>query len=255
MHRVNAGYTLLAPLRPECVQAAIALVAELDGDRSRLQFDASATTHFASLTIIPAQLYRKAELPATLLLATSFCGPTHLHVQELVRIMGPGLREVFAHCQGFAPGCTDEALEAFILANRHSDTFYSGMQHLSPQCVRRHKELRTAIQSYVDNRQAGGGFHGTAREIRREIQDHVRSRPELAWAEEPFAPPPGTWRALHGRSFVVLGFLIALVSCTGLRAAGVTELGTPIAIGWLSLVAFVLVAGALFVAVRVSECA
>src|SRR5438477_8297826 len=99
MHRVHAGYTLLAPLASGRAEAAGALLAELDADPDRLPFARSATTHFASVTIIPAQMYGGEELPATLLFATSFCGPTREHVWELMRIMGDGLREVFQHCE------------------------------------------------------------------------------------------------------------------------------------------------------------
>ncbi|HEY5946648.1 MAG TPA: hypothetical protein VIV40_14195, partial [Kofleriaceae bacterium] len=144
------------------MEAARALLVELDAHPERLPFSKSTTTHFATITIIPAQTYRGEPLPATLLLATSFCGPTRAHISELVRIMGDGLREVLAHCEGFAAGCSNRELEDFLLDHRHGDTFYSGMQHLSPEDVRRHHQLRDAIEAYIDEREETGGFAGTA---------------------------------------------------------------------------------------------
>src|SRR5262245_16166074 len=124
MHRVNAGFTVLVPLRVERVAAATALLSELHvQQQDRLPFASSTTTHFATITIIPAQKYREDLLPATLLFATSFCGPARIHVREIVALMGDGLREVFQHCEGFDAG-TD--LEDFLYRHRNGDTFYSG---------------------------------------------------------------------------------------------------------------------------------
>ncbi len=225
MHSVNAGYTLLARLVAGSEDRASKLLAELaiDPANGRLPFAASATTHFATITVIPAQRYGDEPLPAMILFATSFCGPAGVHVQELVRVMGAGLREVFAHCEGFEVGCSDAALERFIVEHRHDDTFYSGMQHLSPADVVRHQQLREAIETYLDDRQASGGFEGRASAIRREIQDFVRSREDLRWASESFAPPPGAFMALHGRSLIVsaivVPFVAALAICTLCRFA------------------------------------
>src|SRR3954468_9172199 len=74
-HRVHAGYTFLARLAPERVIDAEALLRDY-AKRDALPFAASQTTHFATVTIIPAEMYGDEPLPATLLFATSFCGPT-----------------------------------------------------------------------------------------------------------------------------------------------------------------------------------
>ena len=93
MHKVNAGLTVLVRLKTDCVDAASALLVELDAHQERLPFARSATTHFATITVIPAQQYKDKVLPAMLLFATSFCGPTRVHVNELVRSMGDGIRD------------------------------------------------------------------------------------------------------------------------------------------------------------------
>jgi hypothetical protein len=255
---VNAGYTLLARLDPSRVEDARKLLVELDADPARLPFADSPTTHFATLTVVPAQMYRGEELPALLLVATSFCGPTEIHVGELVRVMGAGLREVFAHCVEFSAACSDAELEAFILAHRHDDTFYSGMQNLSPEDVRRHRRLREVIEDFLDERQARGGVSGTALAIRAQIQDHVRSRPELAWASESFAPPPGTFMALHGRTVmagaVILPFLAALLVCSVCRwCAPGSFLGGAACYLWLVLGLVVAFLAVLVISVRFAE--
>ncbi len=233
MHKVHAGYTLLVPLRPDRVEVASALLRELHADQDRLPFAKSTTTFFATVTIIPAQMYRDRELPATLLFATSYCGPTRAHVRELVTTMADELREVFQHCEGVDADCPDDKLEQFILDHRHGDTFYSGMNHLSPEDVRRHRELRDAIQAYIEERQQRGGFTGTATEVRREIQDHVKSRSELAWAQEPFAPSLWARITFYRRSLIVEAAVASLLLCTLARVfIDSTVLGAIVAAGW-----------------------
>ena len=252
MHRVHAGYTLLARLAPDREAATRALLAGLDAQR--LPFASTATTHFATVTIIPAQMYGDEQLPATLMFATSFCGPASDHVKELVAVMGDGLRDVFQYCEGFTATCTDAELEAFILEHREADTFYSGMQNLTPEDVRRHHELRAAIENYIDERPLAG----RAVDIHREIQDHVRAQPELAWAQQSFALPPGTWLALHWRTLIVaaiaLPFLAALVIATLVLVFDYSEpLCTAVVCGWIVVGAAVAFLGGLVLAVRHAE--
>ena len=119
MHRVNAGYTLLARVSDgENALADLgALLATL-----QLPFATTTTTHFATISILPAQMYGDEELPATLMFATSYCGPILTHVKELVSVMGDELRKVFEYCEGFHSGCSNAELELFILGRveRHA---------------------------------------------------------------------------------------------------------------------------------------
>jgi len=247
MHKVNAGFTLLVPLRADRVDVATALLTELDAHQERLPFAKSATTHFATITVIPEQTYRDKPLPATLLFATSFCGPTRVHISELVRIMGDGLREVLQHCEGFDAGRSNDELEDFLLAHRHGDTFYSGMQNLSPEDVRQHRQLREAIEAYIEARQANGGFRGDASAVRREIQEYVKGRPDLAWAQQAFEPTIKAWLVLHWRSLIIEAIGAALLVCTAAWLLfDCAALGVIAKSGWIAVGAFVL-----FVAVMV----
>jgi hypothetical protein len=245
MHRVNAGFTLLVPLRSDRVDAARTLLSGL-----ALPFDRSATTHFATITVIPPQMYRDQPLPPTLLFATSFCGPARIHVSELVRVMADGLRRVLAHCDGFDAACSDDELEEFLLEHRRGDTFYSGMQHLSPEDVRRHRELREALETYIDERNPTG----SALEVRREIQDYVTSRPDLAWTREPFAPTLEAWLALYWRSLIIEAGVGALVVCTAMRwLVDSAVLDAIVIAGWIAVAAFVLVIVVLVASIRDAE--
>lgn len=254
VHKVNAGLTVLVPVRPDRVHAASELLSQLHADQAGLPFAHSSTTHFATVTIIPAQTYVDEQLPATLLFATSYCGPTRTHVTELVDVMAAGLRSILEHCEGFDRECSDEEIEQFLLDHRVGDTFYSGMNHLSPEDVQRHRQLRDAIEAFVDEEQARGGMRGTAREVRKQIQDYVISRPDLAWAREPHKPSRWAWLVYHWRSLAVEAAAAALIACTvAWCLAGGTVLGAIVAAGWIGLGGFIAFLIVLVISIRDAE--
>ena len=168
--------------------------------------------------------------------------------------MGDGLRALLKQCQGFDAGCSDEELEDFLLDHRHGDTFYSGMQNLSPEDVRRNRQLREAIEAYIDERQASGGFTGSATAVRYEIQEHVKSRPELAWAQRSFEPTTWAWLVFHWRSLFVEAIVAALLVCTvAWPFVDSRLLGAVVAAGWIAVGAFVLFVGVLALSLRRAE--
>jgi hypothetical protein len=253
-HKVNAGLTLLLPITPTGVAATRQLLTASNKDQTRLPFDHVWTTHFATITIIPAQEYGFEPLPITLLFATSFSGPVEDHVRELVQVMAPRLREVFRHCEGFVFNCSDALLAEFILENRQPDTFYSGMQHLSRKDVLQHRYLRDELETYLDTHQAS--LPASARAIQRDLQTFVRSRDDLAWADQPFAPPRSAWLALYWRSLIVLAiavpFLVALVVCS-LLAVFVPEVRMAAAVLGIIFGGVVVTIGGMLLAVRQAE--
>jgi hypothetical protein len=97
MHSVHAGYTVIARLEENTADTVSALLVEMRAHPERLPFEACATTHFATCTVLPAQLYEDEELPACLMIATSFCGPADVHENELVQVAGSGLRELLQY--------------------------------------------------------------------------------------------------------------------------------------------------------------
>ena len=223
-HRVHAGYTMLLALRPERVDDARTWLA-----KAQLPFDRCATTHFATITILDADEYRKQPLPATLLFATSFCGPADAHVEEVAAAMGSELRELFAHCEGFSAA---HDVAELITSNRHSDCFYSGMQNVSPDDVSRQAKLREAIEQWL----GVGNITGTAVKVRARIQEFVRSRDDLKWALEPDTVAPGTWVAMHWRSLAIVATLVPIVA---LSITGLFYHPAIVAAVWLAVVLLV----------------
>ena len=256
MHTVHAGYSVIAPLKPDRVVEASALLRQFRAQPSRLPFSESRTTHFATGVVLPTQRYGDAELPATLMLATSFVGPAGTHLDELVQVGGDGLRELFEHCIGFPEQrpCSDDALKRFLTSHRRADTFYSGMQHVTHEDVGRELLLRASIQQFLDDQQRLGTLAAGAHDVRRQIQDFVMIREDLAWARIPWRRSLADWRALHGRAVLAVAPLLALVIASVAAVfAGNSILTTAVAIGWTLVGATLLSLGALVLAVKGEE--
>ena len=261
MHKVHAGYTVIARLKEGCAATVSALLRDFRAHPERLPFADMATTHFATGAVLPAQRYGDEELPATLMVATSFAGPSEAHENELIRFGGSGLRALFQYCEGFPAHGSDAELRRFLREHRQADTFYSGMHHLSRADVVRHAQLRTEIEDFIDHRQLHGGFPPDALEIRHAIQEFVRGRPALAWAEQdPWKPAEGSWLALHWRTLllaaVVVPLLLALVGGAIAIALGWvhgTAVKVGVASGWLAVVLAGFALFALVAAVRDAE--
>jgi hypothetical protein len=258
MHSVHAGYTVIARLKADCADAVSTLLADMRAQPERLPFEASVTTHFATCTVLPAQKYGDEELPACLMIATSFCGPSRKHEDDLVLAAGPGLRALLQHCEGFSASCTDAELKRFLRAHRHGDTFYSGMQNLTRAEVFRHNELRIAIGEYIDAQQKLGGLTGTATSVRSEIQRYVRTRADLAWTMESWTPDPSTLLARHWRSLLVI--VLALTYGAWLHVGTTTvvfvaskPLYVTVACSWLVIIAGLFAVFALVQSVRDAE--
>lgn len=258
MHSVHAGYTVIARLEENTADIVSALLVDMRAHPERLPFEASATTHFATCTVLPAQMYGEEELPACLMIATSFSGPARAHEVDLVRACGKGLRELFQYCDGFSDACSDAELVRFLREHRQSDTFYSGMQNLTRADVIRHDELRVAIGTFVDERQAAGGLSGTASGVRAEIQRFVRGRPDLAWAQQSWTPDPSAFVARHWRSLLVLAVALGYLAwlLVGTSAVLVVEskpLHIAVACSWLVVIGGLFTLFALIQGVRTAE--
>jgi hypothetical protein len=254
MHAVHAGYTIIARVKGGHADALRAVLVDFNAHPEKLPFDAMASVHFATGALLPAQDYDEGELPACLLFATSFSGPAHEHVDELVRLGATGLRELFQHCERFPEAGSSADLTRFLRAHRCSDTFYSGMQHLTRADVLQQAELRAAIETFLDTENPVG----KPTEVRAAIQAHVVKQGALRWAAQPAVRGAGWWLALHWRTVIVLGvvglFLVALL-CSTVAALFVHSSAIRVGAlcGWGALLAALALLGALVLGVRVAE--
>ena len=171
------------------------------------------------------------EIPAKLLFSTDYDGTLDEHLDELLRVAGPGLDQLFGHCEGW-PGHDDRrGAHAFFLRNRvASNTFYTGTMHRSVEQIRREARLRDRVETYLDEETAKPGFPADPVEIRRRILGFVAAEPELAWARTqpgPFPRPlfPGSL-LLPVAAAVLVAVFAAIYGVLRLAAPGIALAAT-----------------------------
>jgi Dyp-type peroxidase family len=152
-------------------------------------------------------------IPAKLLFSTDFDGPLDAHLDELIREAGPGLDQVFGHCEGW-PGLDDpRAVHGFVLRHRvESNTFYTGTMHRSVDQIHREEELHLAIEKWLDEHAEEPEFGTDPVKIRDRIRNWVFAQPGLAWARQEPGPFP---KLLFNPAYltqVAVGALLAVLA-------------------------------------------
>ncbi|HEX2203486.1 MAG TPA: hypothetical protein VHG91_09325 [Longimicrobium sp.] len=164
------------------------------------------------------------QIPPKMLFATDFDGPLDEHVDELLDVAGPGLDEVFGHCEGW-PGYRDRAaVHGYFLRHRiASNTFYTGTMNRSVDQIHREEELHRTIEAYLDAEAGKPGFPTEPLKIRERIREFVFGSDELAWArQEPgvfpkplFDPSYLLWAAGAAALALLAGVALVLAWATG----------------------------------------
>lgn len=187
-------------------------------------------------------------IPAKLLFSTDFDGTLDEHLDELLREAGPGLDQVFGHCEGW-PGHGDRrrVYDFFHLHRVASNTFYTGTMHRSVEQIRREARLRKKVETFLDAETAKPGFPADPLEVRRRILSFVDGDDELRWTRVkpgPFPKPlfPGSlllpvaigvvlalFAALYGLLRLAVAPGAALWITVGVAAAVAVLLGAAIA--------------------------
>jgi len=168
-------------------------------------------------------------IPAKLLFSTDFDGPLEAHVDELLTVAGPGLDQLFAHCEGW-PG-HDRRGAAHTFFKRHrvaSNTFYTGTMNRSVDQIRREAELRDRVCAFLDDETAKPGFPTDPVEIRGRIQAFVAGEPALAWAKLQPGPYPRVLTGVVPKAVALVVALLAVIVFALSRFTGFWP-----AVGWV----------------------
>lgn len=188
-------FMIVAPLDPAQIAPVRALLAQLNHapgvinpHNQLVPFARFPRLHFARFVVLddPGKT-DLAELgldlpPAPVLLAfLGDCdGSNEALLDEMVALAGPGLIQIFSHCQGFA---TTTPLGSWLRAHNVAPTVqYGNWPGRTVQQIREEAALRSALRSYLDN--MPGAMSPT--EIRQLLQRQVQ---ENGPALSPVTPP------------------------------------------------------------------
>ncbi len=189
------------------------LLDKIGGDvqhNTLVPFPKLQTLHFACWVV----LKRDLNFPPCLVLECNFDGELDAHLNEFVACAPEGLRQIYAHCEGFpADAATNPArIKQYLLEHRVPDAaFYIGCYGQSLPAIQSALAARQSIETYLDGEQASG------QKLRGLAPTQIYERIKAYFKEHPVAPPfhsAQTYSSLVTRSklnmaiAVVVGILL-----------------------------------------------
>lgn len=189
MTNEQSALTLLIPVRAEALETLRArlsqVVDEGIGVNTLFPFQRMTTIHFGRWFI----LEEMDDSPPRLGLATNYDGSLEGHIGDMIERADSGLDVLLECCCGYPDAArrNEETRREFLI--RHeipTQAFYVGARWRTVRQVRREAELRAHIQEFLDHRISDLAEPSpSARDLYREIREHVKTDPEFSWALEP----------------------------------------------------------------------
>ncbi|MFC4871784.1 peroxidase [Negadavirga shengliensis] len=256
MSSIHKGLTVTVSIDEDRLEAVNAL---LEGFRKDLADDVATyrqklpSTFFISWLTLPAQSYaEKEQLPARILLMTSYVGSKRRHIKELASVMGKHLKMVFGHSHEFPHWVEgNKGMEDFLNKKGVFHAFYSGFKFVLPEDVPKEKHLKETVYTYLNEQRSTEGFDQPSPEqIKQKIEAFICDNPDLKWA---YKRPHETKRdrlkmlvPLLLFACIMLGSLVCLVLSFFMDVL-------ILKIGAIILPAFLLVMFFLFLWLRINE--
>jgi hypothetical protein len=218
----QSPFMVVAPIRSGQVAALRALLAGMtrlpgtaDPDNALIPFGRLSQLHFARLVVLQdgtlADLAAVGEsypdAPIALALLGECDGPAEALLADLVRLAAPGLRRIFAHCEGFT--ATTDLLSWMRARSVAPATFYCNWVGRTVQQVRQEAALHEALRLHLASLPSGQ----PAQAVRAALLAHVAAEQRAGRLPlSPPAPTPTAWRlaALANAVLVPLLLLVLL---------------------------------------------
>ncbi|MGH9347343.1 MAG: hypothetical protein ACRD26_08760 [Vicinamibacterales bacterium] len=177
------------------------MLREIGGDVEKntlVPFPRLQTLHFARWVLLRASHDAGGRpTPASLVFSTNFDEPVEAHLDELYEHAREGLHRIYSHCVGFPPPDrrTNESVLGYLREREIGyNTLYVGTRGLTTPRIRDEARLRDALEGFLDQAtRRPEVLQQDPATIRAEIQEFVRSQPELDWATEPGPRPRRLW--------------------------------------------------------------
>lgn len=225
----QGGLTVIAPVKPRDVANLRRLLQRIGNDvedNPIVPFSKLTTIHFARWVILSEREDAYGNpIPPSLAFASNFDLPLDAHLEELVRVVGSGLDQIYDHCVDY-PDADDRTADGRLAYLRdhivENAAFYVGASGRSVQQIHQEAELRDAIENLLDRQDGADVWAGKDPEdVRRAIQEFVREESSLSWAQSPAPSRSLAWQLR--RYGWLAGFLLGLASLS---------LGLPTLVGW-----------------------
>ena len=156
-----------------------------------IQFYSLSTVHFMRWVVLDPVEIKGESFPAQLVLSTNHDGPQADHIQELIQRNPDGIRQIYAHCEGYPSEATDAQVFDFIKDHELPiDAFYQGTMGRSVEQIQQERGLRNALQNHLYTDNPSQEWTGKKeKELYDRCVSFVKQKPELAWAQQRYVPP------------------------------------------------------------------
>ncbi len=208
--------TFVAKVHPSRVDDLAALLAEMEGNprgNAHVPFGALERLHFGSLVIFPDDTFGPY-----LVFENNFDGDLEPYLADLWQQAGPGLHRIYGHCVDYdgrgAPH--RDRLLAFLRSHVvRPNAWHIGNVGRSAVRIRQEAQMRADLDDFLDAHARSGERSPSS--IRQRIQEFVRQRASLAWAQQDpgprlsFGERAGPWTKIVGLGLLALLLLPVLL--------------------------------------------
>lgn len=170
---------IVSPVKPAAVEGLRALLNKIGDDPEKntyVPFRSLRTLHFSSLVLHDA--HQDKGFSPCLVFENNFDGAVEPFLQELCGLAGPGLHEIYSHCEDYKPTSADrpEALVSYLTAHVvRPNAFHIGNTGRTAERIVQERDLKDALEAYSDQMVTSPGYPLPANELRSRIQNHIRS--------------------------------------------------------------------------------
>jgi len=183
----------------DALKTLLGTISEDVKDNRIIPFKEFTHVHFARFVILDEETDLTGQMiQPSLVFTSNVDAPLTAHLDELVNKFGPGIDQIFSHCEDYpAPNQRIPENRLTFLRSHRLDyqAFYVNTVGRSVQQVCQEAYLRETIEEFLDRERHNSDWSDQSpAQIRALIQNFVESQADLSWAKTPPSPPELGWR-------------------------------------------------------------
>jgi hypothetical protein len=203
--------TIIAPVKKERLELLFKTLHQInyyvDQEMPVSSFETIGTIHFARWLVIdflPSTFEAFNKDVPKLVFSSNFDGEIQQQINDLCEKASDIIDQLYEHCEGY-PALTDRNVGSRVeYLNRYMirpSAFYRGAPGRSLQQIRQEDQLHTKLRNYLDSKSFD---NYSAKNIQRELRDHILNDPAYQWVRTPVTLPRINWFGMFGLGIVIL---------------------------------------------------
>ena len=173
-------------------------------------FEDIGTIHFARWLVIDTDIEKGVSSlgdMSKLIFTSNFDGDIKTQLNDLCTTAANIIDNIYCYCEGYpevaarTPGARVAYLEQWVVP---PSAFYRGAPHRSLVQIRNEDRLHNFILDFIGSKKWNGIKAGN---VKKQIEEAVKARPEFDWARQSFSMPRVNWPGM-----IFLGLILLLLS-------------------------------------------